>query len=61
MRLNKDHLESMTIDELLRCSGKLLSDFPVRRAIGKDGVILLNRNNLNDREWYENDEAYNIV
>lgn len=59
--LNKDQLESMTIDKLSRCVGKLLSNFPVQRAIGKDGVILLDRNNPNDREWYENDEAYDIV
>ena len=59
--LNKDQLESMTIDELSRCVGKLLFDFPVQRAIGKDGVILLDRNNPNDQEWYKNDEAYDIV
>lgn len=59
--LNKDQLEGMTIDELLRCVGKLLSDSPVQRASRKDGVILLDRNNPNDREWYENDEAYDIV
>lgn len=59
--LNKDQLEGMTIDELLRCVGKLLSDFPVQRTIGKNGVILLDRNNSNDQEWDENDEAYDIV
>lgn len=59
--LNKDQLESMTIDELLKCVGKLFSNFSVQRAIEKDGVILLDRNNPNDREWYENDEVYDIV
>ena len=60
--LNKDQLEGMTVDELLRYVGKLLSDSPVQRAIRKDGIILLDRNNPNDREWYEKqDEAYDIV
>jgi hypothetical protein len=59
--LNKDQLESMAIDELLKCVEKLLSDSPVRRAIEKDGVILLDPNNPNDQEWYENDEAYDIL
>lgn len=59
--LSKDQLEGMTIDELLMCVGKLLSDYPVQRAVRKDGVILLDPNNPNDREWYENDEAYDIV
>lgn len=29
--------------------------------VDKDGVFLLDRNNPDDVEWYENDEAYDII
>lgn len=29
--------------------------------VDKDGTILLDRNNPDDVEWYENDEAYDII
>ncbi|MEK4086347.1 hypothetical protein [Psychrobacillus sp. FSL K6-1415] len=29
--------------------------------VDKDGAMLLDPNNPNDVEWYENDEAYDIV
>lgn len=29
--------------------------------VDKDGTMLLDPNNPNDVEWYENDEAYNII
>lgn len=60
LALDTKQLESMTVDELSRCVGKLLSDSPVR-TLGKDGAILLDPNNPNDRDWYENDEDYDIV
>jgi len=29
--------------------------------VDKDGAMLLDANNPNDVEWYENDEAYDII
>lgn len=29
--------------------------------VDKDGAMLLDRNNPDDVEWYENDEAYDII
>ena len=60
LALDTKQLESMTVDELSSCVGKLLSDSPVQ-TVGKDGAILLDPNNPNDREWFENDEDYDIV
>ena len=60
LALDTEQLESMTVDELSRCVGKLLSDSPVQ-TVGKDGAILLDPNNPNDQEWFENDEDYDIV
>lgn len=38
------------------------SGFKARKIeVDKDGAMLLDPNNPNDVEWYENDEAYNII
>ena len=53
-------LETEQLDELLKCVGKLLSDAQVQ-SVEKNGTILLDPNNPNDRDWYANDQDYDIV
>lgn len=57
----KKKLEEMTIEELKKELGKInkLSKFkPKKYEVGKDGALLLDPNDPNDKEWYENDEDY---
>lgn len=60
LTLETEQLERMTVDELLKCVGKLLSDAQVQ-SVEKNGTILLDPNNPNDRDWYANDQDYDIV
>lgn len=60
LTLDTEQLERMTVDELLKCIGKLLSDAQVQ-SVEKNGTILLDPNNPNDRDWYANDQDYDIV
>lgn len=54
-------LEDMSKDELLKILFDLLRENPPEKAkVSEDGSILLDKNNPIDREWYENDEAYEI-
>lgn len=60
--LSTEQLESMKIEELIECVRTINSVVPFQKAqINQDGVILLDPNNLNDREWYENDKDYDII
>ncbi|MFB7159336.1 MULTISPECIES: hypothetical protein [unclassified Lysinibacillus] len=60
--LDSEQLESMTIEELTACVSTLHSASAIRKMpVGKDGAILLDRNNPADREWYENDKDYDIL
>ena len=60
--LSTEQLESMKIEELIVCVRTINSVVPFQKAqINQDGVILLDPNNLNDREWYENDKDYDII
>lgn len=60
LTLDTEQLERMTVDELLNCVGKLFSNSQVR-SVGKNGAILLDPNNPNDRDWYANDQDYDLV
>lgn len=54
-------LEGLSVEELwarLRALEKKMGFKPKKREIGADGAILLDPNDPNDREWYENDEDY---
>lgn len=61
--LSMEQLESMKIEELIVCVRTINSVVPFQKAQidDQDGAILLDPNNLNDREWYENDKDYDIV
>lgn len=51
--------EEMSIEELKAVLFKMQKNLkPIKYPAGVDGVILLDPNNPNDREWYENDEDY---
>lgn len=53
-----------TIQELLREFFELnrQTKNQIRKlAADEDGVILLDKNNPADVEWYENDEDYNVI
>lgn len=51
--------EEMSIEELKAVLFKMQKNLkPIKYPAGADGVILLDPNNPNDREWYENDEDY---
>lgn len=51
--------EEMSIEELKAVFFKMQKDLkPIKYPTGADGAILLDSNNPNDREWYENDEDY---
>lgn len=60
-RLEDMPFEEMPLDELLKIFFELLREDPPEKAkVSEDGAILLDKNNPIDREWYENDEAYEI-
>lgn len=51
--------EEMSIEELKVALFKMQKGLkPIKYPIGTDSAILLDPNNPNDREWYENDEDY---
>lgn len=53
------NLENMSREELLRLMCKLLREDPPKKSkVSANGAILLDKNDPYDREWYENDEAY---
>lgn len=57
----KKKLEDMSIEELkkeLVRMNKLSKFKSLKHQVGKDGALLLDPNDSNDREWYENDEDY---
>jgi hypothetical protein len=54
----KKNYENMSIEELLAEIGKINKKNPPKKANIKEGAIILDPNNENDREWYENDEDY---
>lgn len=55
-------LEDLSKDELLKIMFEELRKNPPEKArVDENGVILLDKNNPIDREWYENDEDYNLV
>mgnify|MGYP001474743621 CR=1 FL=1 len=57
----KKKLEDMTIDELQKELSRInkLSKFKAKEyEVGENGALLLNPDDPNDREWYENDEDY---
>ena len=59
----KKKLEDMNTEELLKEMSKVhkKTNFkPEKFNTDKEGTILLNPNNKNDREWYENNEDYNL-
>ncbi|MEG0291017.1 MAG: hypothetical protein RR941_06345 [Erysipelotrichaceae bacterium] len=59
---NKD-LAEMSIEELKLILHDVQSKSPFKSrklAAGEDGALLLDPNNPHDREWYENDEDYNV-
>lgn len=53
-----------TIDELMKQLGEInqRTGFKARiLEVDEHGTILLDPNNPKDVEWYENDEAYDII
>lgn len=57
-----NRLEDMSKDELLKIMFELLRENPPEKAkVDENGFILLDKNNPIDREWYENDEDYDLV
>lgn len=56
-------MSKKTVEELLVELHELdkKSKLKPRKLESKDGCFLLDPNNPNDREWYENDEAYDIL
>jgi len=52
-------LEDMSIEELQKkLSEEIRKNPPRKMESTEDGTIILDPNNPQDREWYENDEAY---
>lgn len=55
--------EEMSIEELQATLHRLhvqMGFQPKKYPTGKDGAILLDPNDPNDREWYENDKDYSL-
>lgn len=54
---------SKTIEELLLDLHELekSSKTKTRTLSSENGIFLLDKNNPHDVEWYENDEAYNVI
>ena len=55
--------EEMSIEELIAALKQIEKQTdlkPKKYPIGANGAILLDPNNPNDREWYENDEDYGL-
>lgn len=54
----KKRLEDMNLKELESEFSRVVKDVKFREMQIEDGVIILDPNDPNDREWYENDESY---
>lgn len=54
----KKKLEDMNLKELESEFSRVVKGVKFREMNTEDGVITLDPNNPSDREWYENDEAY---
>ncbi|WP_269920358.1 hypothetical protein [Caldifermentibacillus hisashii] len=54
----KNNYEDMSIEELLGKISKIHKKKPPKKANINEGAIILDPNNENDWEWYENDEDY---
>ena len=57
----EEKVEGRRIEELKRAIAELQKKSgvqPRKFEIGPNGAILLDPNNENDREWFENDEDY---
>lgn len=53
--------EGLSLEQLwekLREARRVAGYKPKQREIGEDGALLLDPNDPNDREWYENDDDY---
>lgn len=61
--MKKDY-ENMSVDELIKEVSKVhkKTKFKARKVTSdENGTIILNPKNKNDREWYENDEDYDVL
>lgn len=67
MKLSNDKkkdYENMSVDELIKEVSKVhkKTKFKARKVTSdENGTIILNPKNKNDREWYENDEDYDVL
>ena len=62
--MSKKDLESMSIEELaaeVSETYKKLNYNPKKIKVDENGNVLLDWNDKNDREWYENDEEYDGI
>lgn len=53
----------MSIDELLTEVSKVhkKTKYKVKKLNSDNGTVILNPKNKNDKDWYENDEDYDVL
>ncbi|MCU9595533.1 hypothetical protein OEV82_13900 [Caldibacillus thermolactis] len=64
MSNKKNDYENMSIEELMSELSKVhkRTKFKVKKAnINEHGHIILDPENKNDQEWYENDKDYDVL
>lgn len=57
----KKDYNDMSVEELLVEVSKIHKKKKPKKAKVENGAIILDPNDKNDREWYENDEDYDVL
>lgn len=59
---NKEkNYNDMSVEDLLVEVSKMHRKRKPKKAKGENGAIILDPDNKNDREWYENDKDYDVL